>query len=136
MSDDAGHISMETRERALTFIESAEKISFTHDSPLYTAPGAGGKDYMYFAFTDGMVYIFLFCTPEGYLVETHDTDVEGATLVNYAVVKNVRNYIFWLVKSGMEGLQSYFNEIKKSSGLSDEELDKKIQEYKDGQDEE
>lgn len=136
MSENAGHISMETRERVITFVETADKLSFEYDTPLYTEDTEKGKDYMYFAFTNGLAYIFLFCTPLGYLAEIHDTDVEGATQVDFATVKNIRNYIFWLRKEEMVGLQSYYDKFKKDSGLTDEEINKKIEEYKDSLDDE
>ena len=105
--EDVGHISIKTRERALTLAENAKKLGLRSGDIRYNSH----DDFMCFWFTNGFKYIIVFCTPLSYLVESHDDGPGEEVIASYSIVKNVRNFLFYLRAQKMIPFEEYLSSI-------------------------
>lgn len=116
MTGDGKNISAATREKALVLIECAKGIGINPGTFRFN----NTQDVVSFWFTNGLLYIIIFCSPHGYLIEIHSSDQLSA--LSYGIVKNIRNFLFFVRKKKLECVDEYFTKLAESVELDDEDL--------------
>lgn len=64
-----------------------------------------GLDMLFFMFTNGPDLCIVFCSPSSYLVELHTEDDCGDLNENYFMLKNIRNWLFYLRRNAFHNCE-------------------------------
>jgi len=94
-------VSAETINRAARVAESALKIDLNPG----TVRWVDGKDMLFFMFTNGPDLSIIFCSPYSFFVEMHTEDEYGGLHENYLMIKNIRNWLFWLKRNNFQNCE-------------------------------
>lgn len=102
-------ISKKTQDKAIKLGKVAESLSI---NPGYIRFN-NEDDFMSYWFTNGTIYLIVFCTPSCYLAEIYTKDKEAPTeySAEYSAVKNIRNFLLYIRKSNLISFDSYFNNL-------------------------
>jgi hypothetical protein len=95
MTDDLGHLSATTKQRAFVLARNAKDIGLAL-GPARTSPP---HDYMSFYLTDTTDYIIIFCIPQGYLVELWTEPTEGQIVTSFFGIKNIRHFLQYALRN-------------------------------------
>ncbi len=126
VNDDVDHISAKTREKAMTLAESAKGIGLDPGGMRFNST----EDFMSFWFTNGLCYIIVFCTPDGYMAEVHKTK-DGVVAPEYTMPKNIRNFLFYIKKLGLSSFDDYFADLAELADMDDAEIKDIVQQLMD-----
>lgn len=107
MYDNFSHISTKTRQRAITLAENANGLGMDPGTVHFDEI----HDFMGFWFTNGLIYVLIFCTPMGYLTETYETNEDGEESESFGFVKNIRHFLYYLRKNDLESFDEYISDI-------------------------
>ena len=90
------NVSLPTIKRARKLADNALKADMNPG----TVRWVDNKDMLFFMLTNGPDLCVTFCAPTCYLVEYHSEDETGWLDEDYFMLKNIRNWLFYLKRNG------------------------------------